>query len=197
MVSHAIALGKLKTYCRTQVGLNRLSRLPEYKALFRSEVAARRLAPDQVKGCVSGLYHTVSKHAHGNDRVVILKASDYAVNELTALVVFFKLQSTWPDALKWLVEAEDDMHVIVQDNMKEIVEIERMGDRMGVKEAGVGMEIEEVTMWDEINETKETRILQAMEEEANQAEEAGVAGTKVDDQKRTVDGAVAGSSRKC
>ena len=129
---------------------------------------ARDLDPEQVADCVPNLYHSMSKYAHGNDGTIILKASYYAVNELAALVVFLRLQSTWSesDTLAWREVPQDDIQDIALDATEKALGVEGMGtDGEATKE--------------ELELAGAVDTLLAMEEEAKKAEVVDMSGTTV------------------
>lgn len=54
--------------------------------------------------CVEHLYHEHSKHAHGNDTTITIRAKHYTPGEAAMLITFFKLQDKWNHALPWRPE---------------------------------------------------------------------------------------------
>ncbi|RPB01202.1 hypothetical protein L873DRAFT_1788509 [Choiromyces venosus 120613-1] len=134
LVFQATIEGKIQGSHQTQKGLNILSRQPAFKTILVSEVKVWHLIPKQVTDCILTLYHTVPKYAHGNDSTITLRASDYAPNEFAALVVFLKLQSTWPDALAWRQEAgEDALGGVPEDDMEGTMGVDMKGGTEGDK----------------------------------------------------------------
>ena len=112
--------GRPEGFHGTQEGLILMSKQPEFKAILKSEVKARGLVLEQVTDCIPTLYNTVLRCAHGNDSTITLRSADYAVNELAALVIFLKLQSTWLGALEWREEVEGDIQGgVTLENMQE------------------------------------------------------------------------------
>jgi hypothetical protein len=81
--------------------LNGLAQRPDFKKILQAEVANRKLVLKDVEACVPNIYHEVSKHAHGNTGVIELNRDEYTVNELAALVSFFRLQKQWSNPLVW------------------------------------------------------------------------------------------------
>ena len=84
-----------------QSSLNRLAATDEFKDVFNEVLARRGLRPQDVIPCLKHVYYELSKHAHGNDRVITLRAEDHTDKELAALVVILKVQENWADGLKW------------------------------------------------------------------------------------------------
>ena len=87
-----------------QTGLNVLAMTPEFKEILW-RVANERCCPyEQVNNRARRLYDEVSKHAHGNDMLITVRAKDFTPNECAALIAYLELQSTWPWHLDWIVE---------------------------------------------------------------------------------------------
>jgi len=84
-----------------QSSLNSLAKTPEFKDVFNAEVTRRGLRPQDVISSLKGVYYKSSKQAHGNDRVITLRAKDHTDNELAAIVVILKVQKNWANGLKW------------------------------------------------------------------------------------------------
>lgn len=86
-----------------QTGLNALAGTPKFQQILSRVVGDRRLAYDQVLERAKHLYDEVSKHAHGNDQKIIVRAKDFTPNECGALITYLLLQSDWPSPLDWMV----------------------------------------------------------------------------------------------
>ena len=82
-----------------QKNLDALAALDAFKEIMAEEVASRKLVARDVERCIKALYHELSKHAHGNDGEIIIRASDFTPSECAALVSFFKLQDKWSNKL--------------------------------------------------------------------------------------------------
>ena len=67
----------------------------EFQEIFNNEVALRNLVRRDVEICHKVLYHELSKHAHGNDGMIVIPKADLNSNERAALVSLMKLQNTW------------------------------------------------------------------------------------------------------
>jgi len=147
--------GKISGFHRTQEGLILLAKQPAFGAIFKAEVETRRVDPEQVSACVPTLYDSMSRYPRADNGPIVLKVSDYAVNELTALVVFLKLQSTWSGSglLEWREEAEKDTQDdIAQDAMEKALGVgviggcedgKKLTERVGMEEEAMknGVEI--------------------------------------------------------
>lgn len=84
-----------------QPAIDRLAQTPEFQKVFREEVARRGLRPQDVIPCLAVVYHECSKHAHGNDGIITIRAKDYIDNERAALATILKVQEGWVDGLQW------------------------------------------------------------------------------------------------
>lgn len=83
--------------------LNRLATTPEFCAIYAREIAARRLTLSDVEHCRKDIYHTLAKHAYGNERTILIRTSDFTPSEVTAVVTYYKMQDAWgDDALVWM-----------------------------------------------------------------------------------------------
>ncbi|KAG0135083.1 hypothetical protein HOY82DRAFT_537017 [Tuber indicum] len=86
----------------TQTGLNELAQKTELQKILEQEVQERRLVYSNVDRCFPHLYHCVSKHARGNDGIIIIiREQDFSPNERAALIVLLKLQQDWTYPLEW------------------------------------------------------------------------------------------------
>ncbi|KAG0135101.1 hypothetical protein HOY82DRAFT_537033 [Tuber indicum] len=84
-----------------QPGIDRMAALPEFQDILDEEAKARKLEPENVKSCVSHIYHTLSKHAHGNNGNIVIRHRHHTRNEVAALVAIFKVQDTWEPKVVW------------------------------------------------------------------------------------------------
>ncbi|PUU78229.1 hypothetical protein B9Z19DRAFT_1193493 [Tuber borchii] len=88
-----------------QQGLDRLAQGDEFTTILHKEVEARKLGVKDVMACIDYLYERVSHRTNGNDNdfhnTIIVRALDYNDYEMAALVIFLKVQSNWPNPLKW------------------------------------------------------------------------------------------------
>ncbi|CUS09335.1 unnamed protein product [Tuber aestivum] len=89
--------------------LNEIAKTKAFDAVLQKEVQTHRLVRERVMDCVHNIYHEVSKHAHGNDGMILVRAIDFTRNERAALVAFLRLQSTWKNPLSWQeIELSDE-----------------------------------------------------------------------------------------
>lgn len=82
--------------------LDALAATREFGAVYAYEIAARKLARQDVERCRRNIYHELSKHAHGNEGTILIRRMDFTPNEVAAVVSYYKLQDGWGDALAWL-----------------------------------------------------------------------------------------------
>ena len=106
IVSYAKSVGliHLKPDAGIQTGLNALAATPEFDEILLRVADARGCPYEQVRDQAKRLYNEVSKHAHGNDPLITVRAKDFTPNECAALIAYLELQSTWPWHLDWIVE---------------------------------------------------------------------------------------------
>jgi len=104
-VYQARLLGKIKCIPKEgiQSRINKLRKTVEFQTVFNTEVARHGLSPHDVTSCLEVVYHQLSnlKYAHGNDRIITLRAEDHLENEHAALAIILKVQEDWPDGLSW------------------------------------------------------------------------------------------------
>ncbi|CUS07026.1 unnamed protein product [Tuber aestivum] len=91
-----------------QKGLDEIAETGDFIAVRDKVVQERGLERERVIACIHSIYHEVSKHAHGNDGTIVVRAIDFTPNERAALVTFLKLQSTWKNPLVWQEEGLSD-----------------------------------------------------------------------------------------
>ncbi|PWW73238.1 hypothetical protein C7212DRAFT_347240 [Tuber magnatum] len=85
-----------------QPRLNLLAGLPKFNAILHQEVLQRGLVKSQTNTALKHIYHEVSKHAHGNDGLIVVRTTDFTPAELAVLVSFLKLQDQWQYPLQCL-----------------------------------------------------------------------------------------------
>ncbi|KAG0637013.1 hypothetical protein HOY80DRAFT_1024067 [Tuber brumale] len=87
-----------------QKGLNTLAETEEFEAILKSLADERRLVPALIRDRAKRLYDEVSKHAHGNDKMITVRAKDFTTEECAALVTYLSMQKQWPAPLDWREE---------------------------------------------------------------------------------------------
>lgn len=87
-----------------QAGLNALAATPEFDKILWRVANQRGCVYEQVFDRTKHLYDEVSKHAHGNDMLIVVRAIDFIPNECAAVIAYLELQSTWKWHLDWIVE---------------------------------------------------------------------------------------------
>jgi len=108
MVYFAKLRQKVPQTAGIQAGLDKLAQGREFTTALHKEVKDRKLGVKDVMASVNDLYQQVSKRTNGNDDtfndIIIVRASKFSDNERAALAVFFKIQSNWPNPVKWREE---------------------------------------------------------------------------------------------
>lgn len=94
---------KVNPEAGVQTGLNALARTSKFQQILSRVVGDRGLVYEDVRDRAKRLYDEVSKHAHGNDQQIIVRAKDFTPNECGALITYLLLQSDWPSPLDWRV----------------------------------------------------------------------------------------------
>ncbi|KAG0125165.1 hypothetical protein HOY82DRAFT_632387 [Tuber indicum] len=79
----------------------------KFKEILAEEVQTRHLVSEQVINCIPQLYHKVSQQAHENNRMILINETKYPPIERAALVIFMRLQNTWPAPLTWREQLRD------------------------------------------------------------------------------------------
>ena len=87
--------------------LTALARLPEFKDIAERVSKERGIHMEDLIACTDYIYHEHSKHAHGNDSIITIRAKNYTPGEVAALVTYLRLQEKWPYALIWRLEEAD------------------------------------------------------------------------------------------
>jgi hypothetical protein len=100
---HGRLLKKIK--CPHQLGvqpaLDELAKTERFQTRLAAEVATRRLVKKDVARSIAGVYHQVSRLAHGNSGMVTIFEEDHTPNERAVLATFLGVQGEWKDCLKW------------------------------------------------------------------------------------------------
>ncbi|CUS09336.1 unnamed protein product [Tuber aestivum] len=104
IANHGRIGNKTKRQETIQSALDELAKGKNFRAILREEVESRRLVEENVMECVHKLYDTASEHATARSTTVVVRASEFAINERAALVVFLKLLDAWGDPLGWREE---------------------------------------------------------------------------------------------
>lgn len=84
-----------------QAKLDALAQLPDFAAIAEEEAGERGLDLDDILRSAQDLYHAVSKHAHGNDGIILVRTHEYSPEECAALVAYLRLQDGWSCPLAW------------------------------------------------------------------------------------------------
>lgn len=79
--------------------LDALATTHDFGSIYRREIAARKLTMKDVERDRRNIYHELSKHAHGNERTILIRRMDFTPNEVAAVVSYYKMQDAWADAL--------------------------------------------------------------------------------------------------
>ncbi|PWW73237.1 hypothetical protein C7212DRAFT_365988 [Tuber magnatum] len=69
-----------------QPRLNLLAGWPKFNAILDQEVLQRGLVKSQANSTLKNIYHEVSKHAHGNDGLIVVQTTDFTPAELSVLI---------------------------------------------------------------------------------------------------------------
>lgn len=85
-----------------QKQLDALAATREFCTVYADEIAARKLALQDVERCRKNIYHELSKHAYGNAGTILIRRMDFTPNVVAAVVSYYKMQDAWGDALAWL-----------------------------------------------------------------------------------------------
>lgn len=93
--------GRIENIGGVQRQLDALASTKAFAAVYGREIAARKLIMRDVESCRRNIYHELSKHAHGNERTILIRKKDFNVNEVAAVVSYYKMQDSWSDALAW------------------------------------------------------------------------------------------------
>lgn len=91
----------IKPSIGVQSRLDALATTQEFQKIYIREIEARGLMKPDVERCRRHIYHDLSKHAHGNDGVIQVRHADFTVNEVTAVVAYYKIQDNWKDCIQW------------------------------------------------------------------------------------------------
>jgi len=102
-VHHAKLIKKIVTDCPpgVQAGLDALAKTSEFTQLLEEEIAARHLAPGDVIPCIASIYQQASRRPPRNDSIITIYKEHHSMQERAVLAAFLKMQSGWPDGLKW------------------------------------------------------------------------------------------------
>ncbi|KAG0137681.1 hypothetical protein HOY82DRAFT_588917 [Tuber indicum] len=87
-----------------QKGLNALAATEKFEEILKAVADDRGLVHDHVWDRARRLYDEVSKHAHGNDKMITIRAKDFTPAECAALVAYMSMQKKWPTNLDWIEE---------------------------------------------------------------------------------------------
>ncbi|PUU75152.1 hypothetical protein B9Z19DRAFT_367429 [Tuber borchii] len=105
-VDYARDINKLAEKGGLQEGINSLYKTDhEFVRILHEQGVKRGLSRSDVKRCVGGLYHALSKNVHGNNGNILIRKSDFSDNDRAVIVSLMILQQGWPDHhLKWSEE---------------------------------------------------------------------------------------------
>lgn len=84
-----------------QARLDALAKTAAFQKVYSREIEAHGLILLDVERCRRNIYHELSKHAHGNDGVIQIRHADFTVNEMVAVLAYYKMQDEWKDCIKW------------------------------------------------------------------------------------------------
>ncbi|KAG0632564.1 hypothetical protein HOY80DRAFT_1067778 [Tuber brumale] len=84
-----------------QAALDELAKTERFQTRLAAEVATRHLIKKDVARSIAGLYHQVSRLAHGNSGMITIFEEDHTPNERAALATFLGVQGEWKDCLRW------------------------------------------------------------------------------------------------
>ncbi|KAG0644285.1 hypothetical protein HOY80DRAFT_1076801 [Tuber brumale] len=86
-----------------QQGLNELAELCEFTAILHEEVKERELVQHNIRVRIPNLALEISKHRYESkyQRTVIIRAWEYNVNDLAAIITFLKMQDEWFKPIFW------------------------------------------------------------------------------------------------
>ena len=76
-----------------------MARLPEFKDIAERVSKERGIHMEDLIACTDHIYHEHSKHTHGNDFIITIRAKNYTPGEVAAPVTYLRLQEKWPYAL--------------------------------------------------------------------------------------------------
>jgi len=93
-----------------QTILNALARTPKFKKVARKVADDRCLKFNRLSFRATRLYDEVSKHVHGNDLTITVRAKDFTPDQCGALIAYLELQRGLPAAVKWVVQEKPVEH---------------------------------------------------------------------------------------
>lgn len=91
--------------------LDAIAKIPAFAEIYDGEIAHRKLTKTDVDRCRKRIYHELSKHAHGNQGVIMIRSNRFTPNELGAVVSYYKMQDTWNNPLTWEELVEKDTYL--------------------------------------------------------------------------------------
>jgi len=101
---------QVSQYAAVQTMLNVLARTPKFEKIAEKVAKDRCLKFDSLSFRATSLYDEVSKHVHGNDVMITVRAKDFTPDECGALIAYLELQKEWPGAMNWVVEEKPVQH---------------------------------------------------------------------------------------
>ncbi|KAG0644278.1 hypothetical protein HOY80DRAFT_1030340 [Tuber brumale] len=86
-----------------QEGLNEIAHLPEFDNILSNEVRERGLVLKYVQLSIENLFQKVEKtpYQHSSPAIILVKKTDYNVNQYAALIALLKMQDKWILPLSW------------------------------------------------------------------------------------------------
>jgi len=112
MVYFAKTTGKIQVSpdAGVQTMLDVLARTPRFEKIAQKVAKDRCLKFDSLSFRAKCLYDEVSKHVHGNDVMITVRAKDFTPDECGALIAYLELQKEWPGPMNWVVEEKPVEH---------------------------------------------------------------------------------------